>query len=147
MFANKYFRLSILALLSVGVIVLGYSFVKRIFFSPPIDARVQADNMKVGKEEVIQVNVMNATVMQGAAKKTMEYLRRRGFDVVEVDNYGNIEARSLVIDRVGDSLSAHKVAYAMGIAEKFIRTNIDSSLYLHCSVVIGNDYEQLKPFQ
>jgi hypothetical protein len=137
----------LLGLLGVAVLSLGYSFVVRMFFAPPMDSRIKSDEMKLGKEEVIQVMILNATGEQNIAKKTMDYLRNRSFDVVDIDNDRTIRTRSIVIDAIGDSLSSQKVAYALGIDEAMIISDIDSSLFLQCKVVLGKDYLTLKPFK
>jgi len=77
----------------------------------------------------------------------MDYLRHRGFDVVEISNSTDSRTTTEVIDRVGDSVMIHQVAYAIGINNRHIITDIDSNLYLHCTVLIGSDYNSLKPFK
>ena len=52
-----------------------------------------------------------------------------------------------MIDRIGDPVSARKVAYALGIREERIETDIDSTLYLRATVIIGDDYRSLRPFE
>ena len=50
-------------------------------------------------------------------------------------------------EQAGDSASAARVAYALGIEERHIRTEIDTNLMLDCTVVIGDDYGVLRPFK
>ena len=84
--------------------------------------------------------------MKGLAKHTMLFLRRRGFDVVETGNTKQIE-KSRIIDYVGDTVSAMRVAQAIGLEKKDVIVEIDSSLFLRCAVVIGKNYQNLKVFQ
>ena len=52
---------------------------------------------------------------------------------------------SLVIDRVGNSANAEKVAYALGIKKKNIVQQLNHDYYVDVSVVIGKDFNTLKP--
>jgi hypothetical protein len=75
------------------------------------------------------------------------YLRRRGFDVVEVGDYRSFdEERSKVIDRVGDLETARKVANALGIPEDQVLQEIRLDYFLDATIVIGKDYATLRPF-
>lgn len=123
------------------------SFVSRMFVFPPVDPSLNQEEKRIAIENVIQVNILNGCGESGIAHKSRVYLRARGFDVVEIGNYSTSSQESFVIDRVGDTESAKKVAYALGINEKNIVTRIDSSLFLRSTVVLGNDFNQLKPFE
>ncbi|HZV11690.1 MAG TPA: LytR C-terminal domain-containing protein [Candidatus Kapabacteria bacterium] len=140
-------EIAVIVILLMGVGVLGYAFVYRVFIAPPINAEIERQSGLTKKDARIQVNILNATPQHDLARRVMDYLRARGFDVVEIGNYSSEQSRSLVIDRTGDSLSARKVAFAMGIPDSSIRKDVDSSLYLDVSVVLGNDFEQLKPWK
>ena len=54
--------------------------------------------------------------------------------------------KSIVIDRTGNKANAQKVAAALGIKEKNIVQQINNDYLLDCSIVIGRDYFQLKPY-
>lgn len=129
------------------ILVLGYGLLERNFLRPKVDATVERPNMQVLADEHIQVNVLNACGADGVAKQVTEFLRARKFDVPEYGNARHVEPHSTVIDRVGDSLSALKVAYALGIPRERVVTDIDSSLYLRATVVIGADYKGLRPMR
>jgi hypothetical protein len=110
------------------------------FLRPPTES--------TNKDKVIQVDVLNGCGVSGIAIKFTEYLRARGFDVLEMGNYKSFEVEvSIVIDRVGNQMNAKKVAYALGISEKNIVQQISNDSYLDCSIVIGKDYKTLKPMQ
>ncbi len=65
---------------------------------------------------------------------------------MQLRNYSTYDVeRSLVIDRVGDMKTAKKVAHALGIDEKNIIQQMSPDYYLDVSVVIGKDYDDLKP--
>jgi hypothetical protein len=96
--------------------------------------------------QVIQANILNGCGVTGLAGDVKHYLRARGFDIVEIGNYEEIQDKSIIVDRIGDMESAKKLALAMGISDSLIVTKIDSSLFLRASVVIGKDYNTLAPF-
>ncbi len=95
----------------------------------------------------IQLDVQNGTNENGVATRFTEYLRKNGVDVVEIGNYKSQDVeRTLVIDRVGDRNKAKKVAMTLGVSEKNIIQQMNNSLYLDVTVVIGKDFNQLKPY-
>lgn len=95
----------------------------------------------------IQLDVQNGTNENGAASKITEYLRKNGIDVVEMGNYKSQDIeRTLVIDRAGDKNKAKRVAAVLGVTEKNIIQQMNNSLYLDVTVVIGRDFKDLKPY-
>jgi hypothetical protein len=95
----------------------------------------------------IQLDVQNGTSEKGAAQKFTEYLRSKGFDVVEMGNYrSNDVDKTIIIDRSGNKINASKVAKSLGVSERNIIQQINTSLYLEVTVVIGKDYKELKPY-
>lgn len=136
---------SVLAVLALVMVVLVYGLATR-FFTPRVDPVREANPAQlVG--EIIQVEVRNGCGVSGLAAETTRFLRRQGFDVVEVGDYSSFdETHSFVIDRVGDLESAMKVAHALGIPEDRVVQEIRLDYYLDASVVLGRDYENLRPF-
>ena len=124
-----------------------FSFVYRVFISPPVVAELEFNRNQKNSREVIQVEILNSTKQIGLANKFMNYLRIRNFDVVKIGNHPDETTKSCVIDRLGDYNSAKKVAYALGISDSLISKSIDSTLFLRCSIIIGNDYNKLKPLK
>lgn len=95
----------------------------------------------------IQLDVQNGTNENGVATRFTEYLRKNGIDVVEIGNYKSRDVeRTLVIDRSGDKDKAKKVALTLGVNEKNIIQQMNNSLYLDVTVVIGKDFNELKPY-
>jgi hypothetical protein len=137
-----------IALLVLGLLaaVLIYALVSRML-SPTVDVRREGDTAGlVG--DIIQVEVRNGCGIAGLAGDVTRFLRRTGFDVVEVGDYTTFtQEHSIIIDRVGNLESARKVAAAMGIPEDRIQQDIQPDLYLDASVIIGLDYQTLKPFR
>ena len=101
-----------------------------------------------GKTRAIQLDVLNGSGQAKIAQRVTDYLRARGFDVVEMGNYksSDLEA-TIVLDRTGNLEAAKKVASSIGVPADRVKQQIDKSLYLDVSVVIGKDYARLKAFQ
>ena len=143
---NKTANLTFISALGILVILMISSFVVRLF-NPPVSAELENNIQKTNEIEYsIQVNVLNACGKDGLAKCVKEFLIQRGFDVVEIANYHENIDNSMIIDRVGDYSSNSKVAYAVGIDQSCITTDIDSSQFVRSTIVIGKDYFTLKPF-
>ncbi|MDH7514360.1 MAG: LytR C-terminal domain-containing protein [Bacteroidota bacterium] len=136
-----------IVVLAAVVIFLLYSFVNTTIVERPVEYTTERKaDTPLGT--VIQLEVLNGCGVSGVAQVFTEFLRRRRFDVVQAGNYTSFDVvESLVIDRVGDRSAALKVARALGIDEKNIVSQINPDYYLHVSVVIGRDYQQLKPYQ
>lgn len=141
--ANAFLNLAIVALLLV-VAYLGYSFVLRLTVAPSLDPVREGD--PYGKP--IQVDVINGSGAAKVASRFTHYLRGRGYDVVEVRNYHRSDVQeSMVIARTPDTRNAEKVAVALGIADARIIQVSCPDYYVDVSVVLGRDYQSLKPSQ
>ena len=127
------------------VTLLVMSFTNRVIISPPVDSHLEENIEKLNNLEVIQVSILNSTTINGLANKARNYMQLRNFDVVEIGNFTNQAPKSIIIDRMGDYASAKKVAKVFGIADSLIVTEIDSSLFVRTSIIIGQDYPKL-PF-
>lgn len=98
--------------------------------------------------ERIQINVLNGSGRMRLAQTFTDYLRARKFDVVQMDNYKDSTVpRTFIIDRVGDSSAAQKIAYALGVDDSMIRRQIDTEEYVNADLVIGRDYPSLNPMK
>ena len=132
----------LIGLLVIIVGYLSYSLLNRHVLQPPVDA----GKAGVAPGEIIQIDVLNGSGLQGVAGSCTSYLRARGFDVVEMRNYKTSDVvESLVIDRVGNTVNAEKVAYALGIKKKNIVQQLNQDYYVDVSVVLGKDFNSLKP--
>ena len=127
--------------LALLVCYLGYSLLDRHFFRPPVDSSKEGGG-------VIQVDVLNGCGVTGAATQVRDYLRARGFDVVELLNYKSFDvSESIVVDRVGDGVAAQKVAAALGLGSGRIVRQINPDYFVDVSIVIGKDHASLKSSQ
>lgn len=143
---NKTVNSLLFTAMGLIVICMLSSFINRVFIAPPVDP-ILSEDLKSTSVEVIQVNVLNASGKQGLAAKVKDFLRNRGFDVVEIGNNDVLLNRSQVIDRLGDTKSAKEVAYALGINDSLVISQPDSNMYLRASIIIGDDFAALKPFK
>lgn len=115
-----------------------YSFIRRITQTPESPLPVE--------RKVIRVEVLNGCGTAGLARKVTDFLRIKGFDVVNVGNAENFEfPETIVVDRVGDMTTAWKVARAMGV-DNVIQQK-DPDLLLEVTLILGKDYKDLEPFQ
>lgn len=142
----KHLNYFIIGVLTLLVTVMSTSFVLRILVAPPVSASIDNAIAKSTAQEVIQVNILNACGVPGLASKAKEYLRARGFDVVEIGNSDELCQKSIIVDRLGDNKSALQVAYALGIKDSLIVTKIDSNMFLRSTIMLGSDFRELKPF-
>ncbi|MBI5472151.1 MAG: LytR C-terminal domain-containing protein [Ignavibacteriae bacterium] len=134
----------LLVLLFAVVGFLAYSFIHRTLIDPP----VESERANVPPGQVIQIDLLNGCGVSGAASKFTNYLRARGYDVVEMKNYKTFDVKeSLVIDRAGDIETAKRVAYALGVSEKNIIQQINHDYFVDVSVVVGKDFGALKPYR
>jgi hypothetical protein len=138
---------SFVAIVVLFVALLAGEFISRIF-SHPVSGEIERPDMLVRKGERIQINVLNGSGRSHIAQRFTDYLRARKFDVVHTDNYADTNvAKTFVIDRVGDSVSSQKIAYALGITYNLIRREIDTEEYVKADLVIGKDFLLLNPMK
>lgn len=134
-----------LALGVVALLVLGYGFFSRLAGSA---TTFVASPSITSTDDILQVEVRNATAVEGLAGRTRSFLRDAGYDVVEAGNYRQRGVpHSFVIDRVGNLEQAQQVARALGIGDDRVTQDIRDDLLLDATVVIGADYASLPPFK
>jgi LCP family protein required for cell wall assembly len=88
------------------------------------------------------VEVLNASNQAQAAKWAMSLLRKKGFDVVRIENFSTRQNQTLIVDRSGDVRAAQAVAEALkegAVGEVVSRP--EPSLHVDVSVILGNDYQ------
>lgn len=134
----------LIAAFAVVVVFLIWSFVNRMFIDPPVEPEI----VQGGKAHTIQLDVLNGSGTAKMSQRFTDYLRSRGFDVVEMGNYKDSRVElTRVIDRAGNLTAAQQVAEALGIPKERVTQQIDRTAYLDVSVIIGKDYRSLKPLQ
>lgn len=141
----KFLNYLFIIFLSFIFITLLMSFINRMSFDEPIISSVP-ESQKIITQEVIQLNILNGCGISGMASKAKNYLHNRGFDIVEIGNSQQQYNKTTIIDRLGDKESVRRLAYAIGVPDSSIVVEIDSSLFLRATLVLGNDYKSLKSF-
>ena len=136
----------VLVVLGLAVIALLYALGARVF-APRVDpVRELNSGQLIG--DIIQVEIRNGCGISGLAGEMTQFLRKKGFDVVEVGDSETFEQEySVVYDRIGDLASAKKLAKAVGLPEDRVIQEIRLDEYLDASIVIGKDYATLVPFK
>lgn len=94
----------------------------------------------------IQIDILNATGENRIAARFRDYLKQKGFDVVDMGNYKTEVEKTLVLDKCGDVSKAKRVADALGVSQRNVVSQLDKSKFIDASIVIGKDYNELKPF-
>lgn len=130
-------------ILAVVVVYLSYTFISRQIPAKPQETpSLVADTTR----KIIQIEVLNGCGIKGPASKFRVFLLTHGFDVVDVRNYKSFDLKeTLVIDRIGNLSNANEVAKSLGVSEKNVIQQINPDYFVAVSVVIGKDYNQLKP--
>lgn len=139
----NYLGIGVLILICVGFLS---SFALKIT-SNSDEAILDNENAKGDISKVIQINILNACGEKGLAASFKKYMRKKGFDVLEIGNYHTNLEKSEVVDRLNDMKSAFKVAGVLGVNDSLVYSRIDSSLYLRTTIIIGEDFNTLYPFK
>lgn len=141
----KYILNLIVILLILITTIFLMSFINKIVKNDTITPEVP-ETQKIITQEVIQLNILNGCGVSGLASKAKFYLRERGFDIVEIGNSAQQYNKTTIIDRLGDKESVRRLANAVGVPDSTIITEIDSSLFLRATLILGSDYKNLKIF-
>ena len=122
--------------------------------SGPLLAGKSGPTVEPVKQKPIQIEVLNACGVQGLAIKFTEFLRDKGFDVVNHDNYvrdGKIDwglTKTTVLDRVSlNKENAIKVGEVLGVDKRQIQPQLDDSPKLQVTLLLGRDYKKIKSYQ
>jgi hypothetical protein len=154
-FVSKFKHYSIniiIVLLAVVTIYLFYNLYKRLTTEQTeIKTQVVDSTTYLTKQPsggTLQIDVQNGCGVSGIADKFTEYLRSKGFDVVEMGNFTTQDIKTtMVIDRAGNMKNAKRVAGSLGVSEKFVIQQMNKNYFLDATVVIGKDYAELLPFK
>ncbi|MCL5268451.1 MAG: LytR C-terminal domain-containing protein [Bacteroidetes bacterium] len=143
---KKYFTIAVQVLVFLFAAVLLYSLIEHLLVHPPVLTERADLKAPTRIEQQIQISVRNECGADGVAMDFTNYLRERGFDVVETTN-GSIFNRAVttVVDAAGNLQNAMRVAEALGVSKKNVITKPDPHAYVDVEVLIGEDYHKLKP--
>lgn len=138
----NFFLNFIIVLLAAIIVFLSFSIVKKI--SALASGNEENQNTT---SRIIQIEVLNGCGITGVAEKFTNYLRGENFDVVQVGNYSSFDINNtLIVDRTGNKSNALKVAEAVGVDSKNVIQQINNDYFLDVSVIIGKDFNRLKPY-
>lgn len=155
--SGNFFLNSSVAVLTLLVFALGYSWAHRQFIAKddssilltlPEEATTLTSKMWMEKRyRDIKVEVLNGIGIDGIAAEVTDYLREKGFDVVNTDDAGRTDyIYSMVKDRTGNLSSARNLAEILNIDTLSVLQEINKSLILDATVILGRDYIHLAPF-
>ncbi|MBI5403803.1 MAG: LytR C-terminal domain-containing protein [Ignavibacteriae bacterium] len=145
-------------ILNITIIVLGavciylvFSLVTNTFLNKGKSDKNAMDSSKTTVTHQpnlsIQVDVQNGTGENRIGAIFRDYLKKKGYDVVNLDNYKSSDVeRTIIIDRTGDTRKAQRIAEVLGVSGRNIIQQINRDLYLDATIVIGKDYTELKPY-
>jgi hypothetical protein len=145
-------------LLNITIIILGvvcvyliFSLVTSTFLNKNKTVKDLKDSTKTTVTNQpnlsIQVDVQNGTGENRIGAIFRDYLKKKGYDVVNLDNYkSNDVDKTIIIDRTGDTRKAQRIAEVLGVSGRNIIQQINRDLYLDATIVIGKDYTELKPY-
>lgn len=137
---------SVIFLLIAIIIFLGYSFFMK--FSDGSSAAKQNTGKKEVASDIIQMEVRNGCGVTGVADRVTDFMRAKGFDVVDNGNYKSFDVENtIVVDRIGNMANAKKVAAVLGVSNKRVIRQINEEYFLDVSVIIGKDFYSLEPFK
>jgi len=125
---KRFPSLTVILILSVGVYIFSFSY--------KITNPVQYKNIKI--------EVLNGCGVQDLARVTTDYLRKKGFDVINYANAAEEQKRTVVIDRLSPEKKWAKIV-AKALEVKLTSAIIDSSLCVHVLVLLGKDYDEVMP--
>ncbi|MFM7341018.1 MAG: LytR C-terminal domain-containing protein, partial [Bacteroidota bacterium] len=87
-------KVLLLSIMGIVSLYLLYVLIDKVFINPPITAIVPIEKRRTVSDVYIQINIINATGIQGLAKKAMNFFRDRGFDVVEITTSDTLREHS-----------------------------------------------------
>lgn len=131
----------------IAVIILLSALANKLFVSPYVESIIEVEKKGKTISKAIQIEILNATDSSGLAANAKKYMDDRGFDVVETGNFKTKKDFTYIIERMGNLEAAKKVSYALGIPDSLIVSEIDSSLSLVATVIIGKDFQKYQPFK
>jgi len=141
---NLALNASIIILIIINI-YLGYSITKTITNYYGGNKYELSEDSTTNK---IKVEVLNGCGKTGVAEKLTDYLRAKGFDVVNLGNYRSFELEnSIVIARNEKKHSAEKVAAVVGLNHENVIQQTNPEYLLDVTFILGKDYKNLIQLQ
>lgn len=145
-------------ILNITILILGglciyliFSLVTNTFLNKSRVNRETKDTIKTGITHQpnlsVQVDVQNGTGVNRVGAIFRDYLKNKGYDVVNLQDYKSTDVdKTIIIDRTGDTRKAQRIAEVLGVSGRNIIQQINRDLYLDATIVIGKDFNDLKPY-
>lgn len=131
----------IIIVLVLLILFLGYALIVQISNSLSKEEKVSKELILPAQ---VQIEVLNGCGAAGVADKFTEFLRSKGFDVVNKGNYSSFDVdNTLVIDRSNNPEKAFMVAEIIGVDKKRIVKQFNNQYFLDVTLIVGKDYNTL----
>lgn len=118
-----------------------------IFSQHSVPSGVFSNNHDDSTHTPMKINVLNGCGVNGVGSVMTTFCRTSGYDVVEMGNYKNFMMdHSLIIDRIGNTTDALRIASLLGISKQNVVQQFNNDQLVSVSVIIGKDYQSLKPW-
>jgi len=145
---RSFFSVVLWGLGIVNVLLIGSSV--RNHFATGSEHTMISDTAEVVEPNtVLKIEVLNGCGVDGVARKFADYLKKQGFDPVNVTNYGSQNIpRTAIIDRTSNGLvNGRKVAQSLSLTDDYVVYQASPERMVAVSVIIGQDYKgiQLAP--
>jgi len=137
-YADKRKRSQGKAVIYILIIILGMFLVSMVIvFS-------KTDPQEIYKKNAnLRVEVLNGCGVDRLALKVTNFLRKKGFNVVKIgDTKIQDFDETVVLERARDNMDNAKY-FAKQIGCKNVDKDIDQSLYIDITVIIGKDYKKI----
>lgn len=117
----------------------------------PFPPRLTVDYREQVPVSPLEVEVLNGCGVYGLAGRFTDFLRSKGFDVVNSDNADNFDyPATLIIQRSERVESSYRMAELFNIPKgdtARILVRPDLSLATDVTVILGKDYKDIKSFR
>ena len=126
-------------------LVLVYSLIDRSLIHPAVRSNRADEDSPTKIEKLIQVSVRNECGADNIALHFTFYLRKRGFDVVETINGSTPDRKTTTVVDGRQSTECTESRRSARVTKENVVTSVDPRSYVDVEVLIGEDYQKLKP--
>ncbi len=122
------------------LLIIAVAFLGSIIYRAISKAKSTRD---VKQNATIRVEVLNGCGVDGLAMRARNVILKKGFDVVRVDNAGRQDfEETVVLERANENME-NAEHFARQFSCKNIGKDIDKSLYLEVTVIVGKNYKKI----
>ncbi|MDZ7292965.1 MAG: LytR C-terminal domain-containing protein [candidate division KSB1 bacterium] len=97
-------------------------------------------------DAALKIEVLNGCGVDGLARKVADYLKKQGFDPVNITNFERSDIpRTMIIDRISNSSeNGRKLARVLGLSDDYVSYLSSPERMVAVSVIIGQDHKILQ---